>query len=146
MSEETLQDTIEKMPAAKIAEYIAKAEADMEHAKLRLVMFNGELERRYKPQFASAFADKPSGEKTIECDGLSLKGEISKTVKWDSRALMNVAAEMPWDRVREIFKIEFSVPEATYNALAGANPDLFANIAAARTVKYGDLKVKIAKK
>lgn len=142
---ETLNDQLAKMPLPKIAEYVAKAEADLAHAKLRLEMFNGELTRRFADEFTAAFGTRAAGEKTIVRDDVSLKGEISKRVSYDSPKLMEVASELPWERVRELFKIEFSMPEATYNALAAANPDLYSRVAGARTVKYGDLKVTIKK-
>gem|GEM_PF-3357988 len=94
-----------------------------------------------------------AGEQTVEFrpheggPGIRLKGEVKKTVKWTTDALLGVAAGMSWDQAREIFKIDFSVPEATWKAIAeGAyvTEEQRRAIAAARTVKYAPLAVRPA--
>jgi hypothetical protein len=94
-----------------------------------------------------------AGEQTVEFQpheggaGIRLKGEVKKTVKWSTDALLGVASAMPWDTVREIFKVEFSVPEATWKAIsegAYVAEDTRRAIAAARTVKYAPLAVRPA--
>lgn len=87
--------------------------------------------------------------KSHDADGTEyrLTGEVKKTVDWDSKALLAAAAALPWDTVQEIFKIEFSVPEKTWNAIkegAFVTDDTRAAIAAARSVKYAPLAVKPA--
>lgn len=81
-------------------------------------------------------------------DGIVIKGAIDKKVEWDSAVLMGVASTLPWDKVREIFKIEFSVPEKMYAALKdhGITPEQIIAIDAARTTKYAPLKVSLEAK
>jgi len=121
-------------------------EASIANLKDWIAQIDAELNARFAEDFQAAFAagDKLSGQVTVERDGLKITGEISKTVKWDSKALMAVAATLPWERTAKLFKIEFSVPEATFNAIT--DEDLQKKIAAARTVKYGELKVKLGRK
>lgn len=87
-------------------------------------------------------AGKNSGDVTMTlADGTKYKASVSKTVKWDSDALKEGAKDFTWDEVRSMFKIDFSVPEANYQALQKLKPELAEKVAAARTVKYGDIKI-----
>lgn len=87
-------------------------------------------------------AGKNSGDVTMTlADGTRYKASVSKTVKYDSDYLFQLASTIPWDEARSIFKIDFSVPEANYQALQKLKPELAEKVAAARTVKYGDIKI-----
>lgn len=91
---------------------------------------------------ALAAADKTSGDVTITVvDGLQFKATVPKTVKYDSDRLQQVAATLPWQKTTQLFKIDFSVPEANYKALQKLEPELAAKIEEARTVKYGAMKI-----
>lgn len=76
-------------------------------------------------------------------DGISIKADISKKVEWDSDKLADIARTMSWDAVKANFKMEFSVPEKVYAGLGDAVKLVFD---AARTVKYGDIKITLEKK
>lgn len=85
---------------------------------------------------------KQSGEITWTLeDGSRYKGSVSKTVKYDSDKLQRIASSMPWDKAQNVFKIELSVPEATYQDIRKLDPALAREIEEARTVRYGDIKV-----
>jgi len=141
----TIQDTLETMPLEKIKDLHKKAIDDKAHAEYRLAMFNGEITRRFKASFAAQLAqkNKESGDISFVEDGLSLKGEIKKTVKWDTKLLAASAAAMTWEQANAVFKIEFTIPEAVYKTLEGANPALYKSATAARTVKYSEPTVTI---
>lgn len=93
---------------------------------------------------ATLFANegKNAGDITINIDGAGkFKASISKSVKWDSAKLQNIAASMPWNEAVGLFKIDFSVPEANFKAAQSMKPELAEKLIEARTVKYGDLKI-----
>lgn len=79
----------------------------------------------------------------LMCNSLTAKVDISKKVDWDTGKLMAIAQTLPWDRVKAIFKIDFSVSETIYKGLEAAAPELFKQIEAARTVKYGEPKLTL---
>lgn len=85
---------------------------------------------------------KPAGDVTMTIDGAGkFKASISKTVKWDSTKLQNIAASMPWNEAVGLFKIDFTVPEENFKAAQTMKPELAEKLLDARTVKYGDLKI-----
>lgn len=116
-------------------------------------------------------ADKSSGEMTLDHPSnpnLKIKAKISKTVSWDGS---KVEAFISWlmspkatpeeiaaatvkgepapggrgwgyDKIKQAFKITFSVPEKTYAAL-GLDEDMKARLDPARTIKFGDLSVQL---
>lgn len=77
-------------------------------------------------------------------DGIVIKGVVGKKVEWDSRALMAVAAGMPWGTVQRVFDIAFKVPEKAYAKLSEEfSADVVTAIEGARTTKYAPLKVTL---
>lgn len=90
------------------------------------------------------------GSTTVIKDGAKFSLEASKEIKWDSKKLQSLAANMPWNVVSTLFKITFSVPEALYKQLpamvhAGSFPEeLLKEIDVARTVSIGEAKIKTA--
>jgi hypothetical protein len=94
-------------------------------------------------RMAFDFKGNQSGTVSVKhSDGVVLKADISKKVEWDSNALLNVANRMPWELVQQVFKIEFSVPEKSYKTLSSLLGEEFVkSIEAARTTKYGELKI-----
>jgi hypothetical protein len=91
-----------------------------------------------------SLSGKQSGTVSVYADGMTVKGEVSKKVTYDSKALMRVAAEMPWATVQKVFDIAFKVPEKTYKTLATlVSPEERAAIEGARTTVYGELKVTL---
>lgn len=82
------------------------------------------------------------GQHTAEIDGLKLTFKISQRVDWDSDVLESIANTLPWEQVRRIMKIEFSVPEKNFKALE--ENELKDRLMDARTVKYGNPTVTIS--
>lgn len=97
-----------------------------------------ELQARFGVQINSALhaLSKHHGTVNLDVGGAPVKGVVKKEVEWDTDALMAVAATLPWDQVRGMFKITFAVPEKMYEALVVANPELAAKIKDARTTTY----------
>jgi len=86
--------------------------------------------------------NKSAGDVTMTVDGAGkFKASISKTVKWDSAKLQGIAAGMSWNEANSVFKIDFSVSEANYKAAQTMKPELAEKLLAARSVKYGDLRI-----
>lgn len=111
-----------------------------ERLKIARAAIEAEVTRRTGSGFN--FNGKLSGDVTDTKDGVKLKASISKKVEWDTKKLMAVAADMPWDKAQQLFKFELSVPEAIFNALT--DEALKQQITDARTVKYGELRVTFA--
>lgn len=92
-------------------------------------------------------AGKLSGDMTTQVGNLKFKTKIDKRVKWNSDSLFSVARTMPWERVTELFKLEFSMGERVYNDLssaAGTDPEarrILEGVTDAREVVYGEPKI-----
>ena len=99
-----------------------------------------EIDRRLQQDAKNLMAakGKTSGEATLEVDGEKYKVEISKSVSWNNDALQQVASTLDWATTQKLFKIDLSVSETIFKAAESTNPELFAQLQAARTVKYGD--------
>jgi hypothetical protein len=83
------------------------------------------------------------GQHSTEIDGVKLTFKISQRVDWDSNVLESIANTLPWEQVRRIMKIEFSVPEKNFNALP--DDELKDRLMDARTVKYAAPSVTFPK-
>lgn len=127
---------------------LAAAEDVAKEARAEVSDVKAECARRYGESARQALAqlDKEYGTVTLPLqDGFRAKAEVKQTVKWDSDELQAIASTMPWERVREIFKISFAVPEKIYGGLRAANPELADRIDAARTTTIGEPVVTILK-
>jgi hypothetical protein len=82
------------------------------------------------------------GQHSTEIDGVKLTFKISQRVDWDSNVLESIANTLPWEQVRRIMKIEFSVPEKNFKALE--DNELKDRLMDARTVKYGNPSVSFS--
>lgn len=82
------------------------------------------------------------GQHSTEIDGVKLTFKISQRVDWDSNVLESIANTLPWEQVRRIMKIEFSVPEKNFKALE--DNELKDRLTDARTVKYGNPTVSFS--
>src|SRR4051812_16735135 len=86
-------------------------------AKTAVAEFQTEIDNRLSSSAKATFvqAGKEYGTKTLPLQGgLEAKVEIKKTVDWDSEKLLTLAMTMPWERVRQLFKVEFSMGETLY--------------------------------
>lgn len=127
----------------QLREEIQNAEARAFAAKSDLDFLLNELNSRLSHEAATLFqnAGKQAGDITfITNDGVKLKASVSKTVSWDNDKLQVIASSMDWAAAQRIFDISFKVPEATFKAIPDV--ELVAKLEAARTVKYGELKIK----
>jgi hypothetical protein len=83
------------------------------------------------------------GQHSTEIDGVKLTFKIGQRVDWDSNVLESIANTLPWEQVRRIMKIEFSVPEKNFNGLP--DDELKDRLMDARTVKYSAPSVTFPK-
>lgn len=105
-----------------------------------------EIDAEYHRRFSSGLGEKLIAESkqstTMEIEGgFKAKGSISKSIKWDGDILQTIAVAMNWEEIQHYFKIDFSMSEAIFKALPPGK--LRDTVGAARTVKYGDLKVAV---
>jgi len=112
----------------------------VEAAKARLADVQSELTTRFAEVIKSALEQdgKTHGQHTFESEGIKLTSEVRATVKWDSTKLETIARSLPYDQVQRMFKIEFSVPEKSFQSVIDNN--LRTKLVDARTVKYSDPK------
>jgi hypothetical protein len=143
--------TPESLKAATLPDLMAKREAAAEQMafwKSIVGMIDVEISARGTPSLTAAYAaqNKLSGTLSVPTvDGITFVGDMDKTVKWDSGKLMGIANKLTWEQAQALFKIEFSVPEKIYTAMAATNPELKTAIDEARSVKYA-LKVAAVRK
>jgi hypothetical protein len=130
----TEMDVAELRDAASIQNNIVDA------AKARLADIQSELTTRFADVIKSALEDegKTHGQHTFESEGVKLTSEVRATVKWDSPKLELVARSLPYDQVQRMFKIEFSVPEKSFQSVT--DNTLKDKLLDARTVKYSEPK------
>jgi uncharacterized coiled-coil protein SlyX len=123
---------------------VATQQSIIDAAKAQMDIFNAELRSRFETRLNQALAeqDKKHGQHTFDVDGVKLTAEVRATVKWDSTKLEAVARTMPWQDVQRVFKVEFSVPEKTFQAITDTK--LLDQLIDARTVKYSEPKVTFA--
>lgn len=133
-------------PALQAA--LEAAEQDVASARAWLATVQMEVDRRLYDSVKEAFrqAGRDNGSLSMPVQGgIVAKVDISKTVKWDSQALLTLSKGMPWDRVQSLFKIDFSIPENTYKALRDLDPALADKVDEARTVRFSEPKIKLIK-
>lgn len=107
-----------------------------------------ELTRRFAASAKEALTQKGKTHGSITMplqDGYSAKADAKQTVKWDSDALMAIAQTLPWDRVKALFKIDFSMSETIYKGIEAAAPELAARVEEARTTKIAEPTVSLTK-
>lgn len=114
--------------------------------KTQLSVIDNEILSRYETSIKAVYTreDKLHGSVRLMAeDGIELKAEIDKKVKWDDAILKSIASRMDWDEASRVFKISFDVPEKIYKTL----PDeLRKEVDKARKTTYGDIKITPEKK
>lgn len=133
----------ETMTLAELRDILATQNAVISSAKERIEAVNAELRNRFQQRLLDSLTEsnRQAGQHTFDEEGIKLTGEVKATVKWDSAALEAVAQSMPYDQVKRVFKIDFSVPEKTYKE---ASEELRLALNAGRTVKYSEPKITFA--
>ena len=136
--------TTSDLTLAELRELIATNKAIAENAEAKIVEATAVLRSRFEPVLAEYYTStlKTHGQYTFEVDGVKLVGEVKATVKWNSDALRGIAQTMPIETVNKLFKIDFSVPEKTYQSIT--DDKLLDRLIDARTVKYSDPKISFA--
>lgn len=137
-----------KLPLADLEAGIRNQNAIIANAKAQIATLQTEIDARLGDSVKRAYeqADKQHGTLTLELqDGLKAKADVSKTVKWDSGVLMDIASNLSWDRVSALFKVEFSMSETVYKGIAAADPDLKKKVDKARLVKFGEPKITLVR-
>lgn len=116
---------------------IDAAKAKISEAEAGIVAEHGALFERHLQETGLTH-----GQHSTEIDGVKLTFKIGQRVDWDSNVLESIANTLPWDQVRRIMKIEFSVPEKNFKALE--DNELKDRLMDARTVKYGNPSVSFS--
>lgn len=132
---------MKNVPIAKLRESFLKNLEDIDNAKKRNAVITESLLKAYGDARTAELklAGKESGSKSFEEEGVKLKFEISKKVKWHSGLLESIGRSLPAEIAQKLFKVEISVPEKTFDALLDA--ELIRVLKTARTVEYGAPKV-----
>lgn len=117
-------------------------------AKVKAVTesINDEVRSRLGSSVKAAYDQQGKDHGTVRLplqDGLTLKADVTKTVKYDGAQLLALAQTMPWADACRIFKIDVGLTETTYKGIAAVNPDLKAKIDVARTEKLGEPKLTL---
>jgi hypothetical protein len=144
-----LPPALERASLSELHGLIEGYEASAKSFKEKAGRARAELARRYAVSAKEALRQQGKDHGTVTLalqDGFKIKCEAKQAVKWDSPALMAVAQTLPWSRVQQIFKIEFSIPEKIYAGLAAVAPeDMMAKIDAARMTKIGEPSITLEK-
>jgi hypothetical protein len=114
--------------------------------KAQLSVIDNEILSRYEAPIKAVYAreDKLHGSVRLMAeDGIELKAEIDKKIKWDDAILKGIASRMNWDEASRVFKISFEVPEKIYKTLP---EELRKEVDKARKTTYGDIKIVPEKK
>lgn len=117
-------------------------------AKIKVVddRINQEIADRLGVSVRAAYQQQGKDHGTVRLplqDGLTLKADVTKTVKYDGAQLLAIAQTMPWERATSIFKIDVGLSETTYKGIAAVDPDLKKKVDAARTEKLGEPKLTL---
>lgn len=117
----------------------------LDAAKAALGAIDAEILAATKARVEQLYAltGKTHGTVTADVGDFKIKGDISKTVSYDTAKLLPIASKMSYEEATKTFKIEFSVAEKVYK---GLTPELRAEIDKARTTKYAPLKITLVKK
>ncbi len=119
------------------------AVSDKAIASTKVVMIDAALEVRFSKLMLNRYEvqNKQFGiVKLTTPEGFTVKSDVKKTVKWDSKTLQTIASKLKWSEVESIFDIAFKITEKNYKELSD---DLMVKIDAARTVVYADPKITI---
>ena len=136
--------TLSSLSLAELREVIATNQAIVDNAEAKIAETLAELRSRFEPTLAEYYSttEKTHGQHTFEVDGVKLVGEVKATVKWNSDALRGIAQTLPGEVVNKLFKIDFSIPEKTYQSITDTK--LMDRLIDARTVKYSEPKINFA--
>lgn len=134
------KDSIESISIARLREMHDEYVANMDLCKRAVESIKAELLRRYKDDALQAIhgRGKEHGECTIEQDGIKVLCEVDNKVTWDTEKLKAIAATLPADTVKRLFKVSITVPETVFKSIT--EKDLLDKVTDARTVRYSEPK------
>lgn len=138
-------DTLKTTSTAELKKLVNEITETIAYHKGIVEKINAELLARYEEKFKEEFerAGKSEGELTRKFDGVSITMAVKPKIKWDNKKLENVAANLPWEVVSNLFKIEFSITETKYKAII--DPALKNAVTDARTVEHTAPKITFTK-
>lgn len=133
-----------KPTLSELRDIVAANKAIIDAAKAKVAEAEALIFAEHGKIFADHLASSglTHGQHSTEIDGVKLTFKISQRVDWDSNVLESIANTLPWEQVRRIMKIEFSVPEKNFKALE--ENELKDRLMDARTVKYGNPTVSFS--
>lgn len=139
----TKQTTPAELTLADLREIIATNKAIIDSAKAKIEETNALIFERHGKLLETHLAEAGlnHGQHSVEIDGIKITMKITQKVDWDSNVLESIANTLPWEQVRRIMKIDFSVPEKNFKALQ--DDELKDRLTDARTVKYSNPTVII---
>ena len=134
------KDNIETISVARLRELHDEHLTQQAASKRAVETIKAELLRRYKDTAVMEIhgRGKEHGECTITQDGVKVLCEIGNTVTWDTEKLKAIAATLPADTVKRLFKVAITVPETVYKSIT--EKDLLDKVTDARTVRYSEPK------
>lgn len=140
----TKQTAPAKPTLSELRDIVAANKAIIDAAKAKVAEAEALIFAEHGKIFADHLASSglTHGQHSTEIDGVKLTFKISQRVDWDSNVLESIANTLPWEQVRRIMKIEFSVPEKNFKALE--ENELKDRLMDARTVKYGNPTVSFS--
>lgn len=149
MDQQELAPALERASLSELLELQDGYTSSIASFKARLATVKAELGRRFSESARMTLAQRGkehgSGSLPLQ-DGFVAQYKVDREVKWDSDRLMAVAQTLPWSRVQQLFKVEFSMSETIYKGLAAIAPeDMMAKIDDARTTTIKEPALKLVK-
>jgi hypothetical protein len=134
------KDSIESISIARLREMHDEYVANMDLCKRAVDSIRSELLRRYKDDALTEIhgRGKEHGECTIVQDGIKVLCEVDNKVTWDTEKLKAIAATLPAETVKRLFKVSITVPEVVFKSIT--EKDLLDKVTEARTVRYSEPK------
>ena len=122
-------------------------DAEKQELTRQLSVIDQEVGGRFRPHVEDAYREegKQAGKVRVDLtEQIEVVADVTKKVEWDQEKLRRLANELPWGQTQHIMKITLAVPETTFKALPPS--DLKDQLQAARTVKFGEPKIGLARK
>jgi ribosomal silencing factor RsfS len=134
------KDNIETISIARLRELHDEHVTQQAANKRAVEAIKSELLRRYKDDALTEIHSRGNehGECTLSKDGIKVLCEVDNKVTWDTEKLKAIAATLPSDTVKRLFKVVITVPETVFKSIT--EKDLLDKVTDARTVRYSEPK------
>jgi hypothetical protein len=138
-----MNEKISNLPLPKLRDMAASLMGAIADCEAEMKQIESEILRRYRGTLEKVLAERKQehGEATFEVEDVKLKLGISKTVSWDSDKLKEIAADLDPELQATLFNVKITIPERKWDEVS--TTPVGKTLATARTVKYGEPKVKI---